>query len=83
MSLPSAMLISPPGLEFYFQWVDTKISVENIANEAIRKFMPPDRGYFQERQIFFELGARKFFPSNWEMIYLQIVFITQAKLCAT
>jgi hypothetical protein len=45
--------------------------------------MPPDTGYFQERQIFFELGARQFSPSNWEVIYPQLVFITQAELCAT
>ena len=83
MSLSFAMLISPPGLEFCCQWVDTKISVENVVDKAIRKFMPPDTGYFQERQIFFELRAREFFPSNWEVIYPKLVFITQAKFCAT
>jgi len=68
MSLSSALLISPPKLVRYCQWVDTKISVKNIESDTIRKFMPPDTGYFQERQIFFELRAREFFPSKWKVI---------------
>jgi hypothetical protein len=34
--------------------------------------MSPDIGYFQERQIFFELRDRQFFLSNWEVIYPQL-----------
>ena len=59
-----------------------KISVENIANEAIRNFLSSNTGSFSGKTIFHWTKSHKTTSETAEVIYLQLLVITQAKLCA-
>ena len=60
MYLLSAMLIPPPGLEFYYQWLDTKISVENIANEMKIHAPPTTQTTFRKYNFLWTKSQRVF-----------------------